>query len=93
MLMKHYGCDQIDLIDRYYSHRNFEQQSKLYEALAQKYQLDYLRTKPDWEEQSLPGITWKIGQAAEVYFKTCRQEQGQVYDFIVEFLCFKKITH
>jgi SAM-dependent methyltransferase len=83
MLMRYDGCDRVDLIDRYYSHRNLEQQSNLYEALAQKYQLHYLKTTTNWDEQSLPGITWKIGQAAEVYFKTCRQERGQIYDFIV----------
>lgn len=83
LLMRRDGCTQVDLIDRYFSRRNPEQQRRIYEALEGKYQLDRLRTKHGWDEQALAGITWKIGQAAEVYFKKCAQEQGQVYDFIV----------
>ncbi len=83
LLMRRDGCSQVDLVDRYFSHRNPEQQGKIYEAIAQKYELDSLRTKNYWDEQALVGITWKIGQAAEVYFRKCARTQGQVYDFIV----------
>ena len=82
-LMRQDGCIQVDLIDRYFSDRNPEQQNRIYEALAQKYELAHLRTKDYWDEQSLDNISWKIGQAAEKYFNQCAQERGQVYDFIV----------
>jgi SAM-dependent methyltransferase len=83
MLMRRDGCTQVDLIDRYYSSRNPEQQSKIYNLIAQKYHLNHLRTTNSWDDQALPGINWKIGQAAEVYFQNCVQESGEVYDFIV----------
>jgi SAM-dependent methyltransferase len=83
LLMRGDGCTQIDLVDRYLSHRNPEQQSRIYEALAQKYKLDSLKTKDFWDERALAGITWRIGQASEIYFSKCAQEQGEIYDFIV----------
>lgn len=83
LLMRSDGCTQVDLVDRYFSYRNPEQQSRIYEALAQKYKLHSLQNKDRWDEQALAGITWKIGQAAEDYFRECTQEQNQVYDFIL----------
>jgi len=83
LLMRRDGCSQVDLIDRYFSDRNPEQQKRIYEALAQKYELAHLRTKDYWDEQALANISWKIGQAAEKYFDRCVRERGQVYDFIV----------
>jgi SAM-dependent methyltransferase len=83
LLMKHDGCTQVDLIDRYYSPRNLEQQKKIYEALSQKYELDYLRTKDYWDEQGFANITWQTNLPAEVYFSECAASQGEVYDFIV----------
>lgn len=83
LLMRRDGCDRVDLIDRYHSCRNPEQQSRIYQALAQKYELDDFREKDSWDEQALAGIKWKIGQPAELYFQKCAAEQGQIYDFIV----------
>ncbi|MBE9167998.1 methyltransferase domain-containing protein [Pleurocapsales cyanobacterium LEGE 06147] len=83
LLMRQDGCTQVDLIDRYFSARNSQQQSKIYEALARRYELDRLHTKDYWDEQALANISWKIGQAAEKYFERCARERGQVYDFIV----------
>ncbi|MBD1945814.1 methyltransferase domain-containing protein [Coleofasciculus sp. FACHB-712] len=83
LLMRRDGCDRVDLIDRYFSYRDTEQQSKIYELIAQKYELYQFRKKDFWDERSLAGIYWKIGQPAEVYFQKCDQEQGQIYDFIV----------
>lgn len=82
MLMRGDGCLQVDLVDRYLSYRNYEQQDRIYKALAQKYELEDLRTKDDWDEQALSGINWKIGQPAEIYFQRYAQEKNQ-YDFIV----------
>jgi SAM-dependent methyltransferase len=83
LLMRRDGATQVDLLDRFYSYRNSQQQSKIYETLAQKYEISHLKTKHDWDEQALAGIKWKIGQSAEDYFRQCAQEQGQIYDFII----------
>jgi SAM-dependent methyltransferase len=83
MLIRGDGSTQVDLIDRFLSYRNPQQQKEIYQAIAQKYNLQHLRTHNDWNEQGLDGITWKIGQASEEYFKQCAEEQGKVYDFIV----------
>ena len=83
LLMRQDGCEQVDLIDRFYSRRSFEQQARIYAALAQQYGLDEFRAADSWNEQELLGINWKIGQPAEVYFEKCAQERGPVYDFIV----------
>lgn len=83
LLMRHDGCEQIDLIDRYFSIRNVEQQSRIYESLAQRYVIDAFRLKESWDDQALAGITWKIGQSAEVYFGKCTQNLDKIYDFIV----------
>jgi SAM-dependent methyltransferase len=83
LLMRRDGCDRVDLIDRYFSRRNPEQQMRIYEALAQKYALYKFRSHDLWDEQALAGINWKIGQPAEVYFKKCANQKDKVYDFIV----------
>ncbi len=83
MLLRHEGCTQVDLIDRYYSKRNSAQQAKLYAAISRRYGLNYLKTQAEWDEQTLDGITWKIGQPAETYFKDVSQQQGLIYDFIL----------
>lgn len=83
LLMRCDGCDRVDLVDRYFSRRNPEQQIRIYQALAQKYELYNFISQDLWDDQGLAGINWKIGQAAEVYFRKCAQEKGEVYDFIV----------
>ncbi len=83
MLMRGEGCTQIDLVDRYYSDRNTEQQSKIYQHIADKYDLNHLKTTDSWDEQKIAGINWKIGQAAEDYFRQCADRNEPVYDFIV----------
>ncbi|MCT7961877.1 class I SAM-dependent methyltransferase [Laspinema sp. D1] len=83
LLMRHDGCSRVDLIDRYYSKRNIEQQGKIYTALDKKYNLDVFNTGKQWDEKLLSGINWKIGQSAEDYFQKVALEQGEIYDFIV----------
>lgn len=91
MLMRGDGCQQVDLIDRFYSHRDVEQQSKIYEHLAQKHQLYDLRNSKQWDEKSLSGIHWKVGEPAEVYFDECKTHQKQFYDFIVSRSVFEHL--
>lgn len=83
MLMRGEGCTQIDLVDRYYSNRNLQQQGKIYQQIANKYDLNHLKTTDSWDEQKIAGINWKIGVAAEDYFRDCAERNSPVYDFIV----------
>jgi SAM-dependent methyltransferase len=83
MLLRGEGCTQVDLIDRYYSDRNLEQQNKIYELLANKHNLNHLKTTDTWDEKAISGINWKIGIAAENYFKHHAQTMEISYDFIV----------
>lgn len=79
LLMRSDGCSQVDLIDRYFSFRNPQQQSKIYQALADTHQLNNFSLQDSWDEQALTGINWQVGQPAEVYFEKCNIK----YDFIV----------
>jgi SAM-dependent methyltransferase len=83
MLLRGEGCTQVDLIDRYYSDRNLEQQDKIYQLLANKYNLNHLKTTDIWDEKAIEGISWKIGEAAEDYFANCAQTGDKSYDYIV----------
>jgi SAM-dependent methyltransferase len=83
LLMRRDGCTRVDLIDRYYSKRNIEQQAKIYAELDKKYSLDTFKAGQQWDEKMLSGIDWKIGQPAEDYFQKLALDQGQIYDFIV----------
>lgn len=83
MLLRGEGCTQVDLIDRYYSDRNLEQQSRIYQLLADKYDLNHLKTTNTWDEKAISGINWKIGIAAEKYFKQCAQAGETMYDYII----------
>ncbi|MUG98981.1 methyltransferase domain-containing protein [Scytonema sp. UIC 10036] len=83
LLMRLDGCKQIDLVDRYLSYRKSEQQNKVYQALSQRHTIDIFKEKEVWDDRALVGIDWKIGQAAEVYFKQCAKNSGEIYDFIV----------
>ncbi|MEH1853787.1 MAG: methyltransferase domain-containing protein [Nostoc sp.] len=83
LLMRRDGATQVDLLDRFYSYRNSQHQTKIYETLAKKYEISHFKTQDDWDEQALAGINWKTGQSAEDYFRQCAQEQGQIYDFII----------
>lgn len=83
LLMRQDGCSQVDLIDRYSSRRNPQQQSQIYQTLAQRYPIDIFRTIEAWDDHAFEGINWKIGQSAEAYFEKCAQSDGEIYDFIV----------
>ncbi len=83
LLMRREGCDRVDLIDRYFSERDVQQQSKIYQAIDDRHSIESLRTSNVWDERGFTGINWQIGQAAEVYFDNCAKTSGETYDFIL----------
>ncbi len=83
LLMRLDGCTQVDLIDRYFTNRNVEQQTKIYQALERRHALLGFKSHDSCQEQEFPGISWKIGHPAELYFQNCAENQGQIYDYIV----------
>lgn len=83
MLMRQDGCHQVDLVDRYESRRDRQQQDRIYDALSKKYGLEWLRPTHSWNDREISGITPRIGQPAEEYFKECAQKRKPIYDLIV----------
>ena len=83
LLMRGEGCDRVDLIDRYFSRRDPAKQNRIYEALSAKHTLDQFKRGFLWSDQDLAGITQKVGQSAEVYFRECARSAEPVYDLIV----------
>lgn len=83
LLLRADGCEKVDLIDRFYSHRDPNQQNKIYESLSKIYPIGQYRIGEGWNDQNLSGVKWKTGQAAEEYFKSFAQEFGDGYDFIL----------
>ena len=82
LLMRADGCAEVDLIDRYVSHRDESQQKKIYEALARRHPLAHLRQGQDWNERSWSGIQWRFGPA-ETFFERSSSTGETRYDFIV----------
>ena len=83
MLLRESGSRQVDLIDRYYSRRNSDKQRKIYDLLSSKYKLQWLKSKSDWDEHDLAGISLRIGRSAEEYFEECSKSQSPRYDTIL----------
>jgi len=83
LLMRRDGCEEVHLIDRYFSRRDPIKQSLIYEALSKRHQLDRLKAAHDWSENNFDGITQHIGQSAEAYFRDCAQQHAVLYDAIV----------
>ena len=83
LLMRKEGCDQVDLIDRYFSLRDTQRQSVIYDALSKKHQLAPLKCGSTWNDDHLMGITQNVGVSAEEFFLDCAQSRGSVYDVIV----------
>jgi hypothetical protein len=77
MLMRYDGCDRVDLIDRYYSHRNLEQQSNLYEALAQKYQLHYLKQQRIGMSNPCQALPGKLVRQPKFILKPVGKSEGK----------------
>jgi SAM-dependent methyltransferase len=83
LLMRLDGCEHVDLVDRFLTRRNAEQQSKIYQSLANCYDINSFQTTETWGDQTFSEIDWQVGEAAEVYFQKRAQNSGAVYDFIV----------
>lgn len=83
LLMRQDGCDQADLIDRYFCLRDPAKQNLIYEALSKRHQLDWLKCGSAWNHQALLGIVQIFGQPAEVFFLNCARNGRPVYDLIV----------
>jgi len=83
LLMRAAGCDQIDLIDRFLSRYDAQQQARICDSLARRYDLDSLRMGASWDCRSLSGITWRNGESSEKYFSECARQNPQTYDLIV----------
>jgi SAM-dependent methyltransferase len=91
LLMRKDGCDQVDLIDRYFSRRDPQKQSMIYDALSKKHQLDWLKCEPLWKDTHLVGIAQQVGQSAEEFFHDCAKSRGPVYDVIVSRSVFEHL--
>jgi SAM-dependent methyltransferase len=83
MLMRGDGCDEVHLVDRYFSHRDPEHHRAVYTTLSERHRLDHLRRGSTWDERALSGVEWKIGQPAERYFAEAARAGHPRYDFIV----------
>lgn len=83
LLMRRYGCDRVDLIDRFLSRYDPTQQATIYESLSGRHQLESLRIGTCWNGRALSGVTWRNGESSEQYFKNCAREEPGSYDFIV----------
>ncbi len=82
LLMRVNGCSEVDLVDRYVSHRDEAQQKKIYEELARRHPLADFRRGEDWSERSWSGIEWRFGPA-ETFFERSSATGRPRYDFIV----------
>jgi len=80
LLLRHAGCEAVDLVDRFRSRRDAEQQRHIYLTLAARHGM---RTTA-MHDGDLPGINWKIGSPAEAYFaRRARESDSGCYDLIV----------
>lgn len=83
LLMRHDGCERVDLVDRYRSNRDPLQQETIYETLDARHGLTSLRVGDRWRDDALAGIHWCWGVAAEAFFQRAAQTAGPSYDTIV----------
>lgn len=81
LLLQWAGCQTVDLVDRFRSRRDPDQQKLIYQALAHRHQPDMLAGA--WDDERLPGITWRLGSSAEDFFARYAQEGQPGYDLIV----------
>jgi hypothetical protein len=83
LLLQAAGCQTVDLVDRFRSRRSLDQQRHIYESLAVRHGIQDLAGRAGWDDERLPGITWRIGSSAEAYFARLAHENGRGYDLIV----------
>lgn len=75
------GCDQVDLVDRFFSMRNEQQQGEINRAIVAQFPaLSALRRNGDFSEKSFARLSRHYGEkaAAETFF-----QPNNSYDFIV----------
>lgn len=81
LLLQWAGCETVDLVDRFRSRRNPDQQKLIYRALADRHHSGSLAGS--WDDERFPGITWRLGASAEDFFARHVQEGRPGYDLIV----------
>lgn len=82
LLMRRYGCAQVDLIDRYAIHSDLAQERGVYAELSRRHGLEHLKMSDEWDRYSLAGIGWYEGESAEDYFAIRARQHPESYDFI-----------
>lgn len=80
LLIREDGGEHVDLVDRYRSRYDPEQQHQIYAALGNRHDLEPFRESDDRDSSSFSGIAWHYGVPAEEYFREIGSLQ---YDFIV----------
>ncbi len=83
MLLQVAGCETVDLVDRFRSARSLQQQRQIYELLAARHGIQDLASPAGWNDEGLPGISWRIGSSAEAFFARRARQDGRGYDLIV----------
>ncbi len=83
LLLQSAGCKTVDLVDRFRSRRNVDQQRRIYQALAARRGIQVAWGEVGWADECLPGISWRIGSSAEAYFAQRAHEGTLGYDLIV----------
>ena len=81
LLLQWAGCQKVDLVDRFRSRRSPDQQKLIYQALASRHRLD--SPADGWDDERLPGVTWRLGSSAEDFFARSAREGQPGYDLIV----------
>jgi SAM-dependent methyltransferase len=80
LLIRKHGAEQVDLIERFQSYVDDQQQRRIYEALSERHDLEAFRIGTRWHRQELRGITWWLGSSAEEFMAA---RPDATYDFIV----------
>ncbi len=83
LLLQAAGCQTVDLVDRFRSPRSRDQQRRIYQALAARHGIAHSGRTAGWDDEHLPGITWRIGSSAEAYFARSERARSPGYDLIV----------
>lgn len=91
LLMRRDGCEQVDLIDRYLSRSDPQQQARIYGALSERHGLSSFKEGTIWDGRRLSGVAWRNGDSAEDYFRKCAQRGSPTYDFIISRAVFEHL--
>jgi SAM-dependent methyltransferase len=80
ILMLDDGCERVDLVDRFESSYDREQQASILRELSMGHEIDRFRCGGGWDPKNIPGVVWHNGRSAEEFFHGC---ESNSYDFIV----------